>query len=96
MTLSVYNIERLTWKAKHVPLSVSVCSNIPGYNDPKCFGTNGDSHQLLNNMIEYLLKVSEKSYESLMSDFEVVFEEIDEKIAEHEFEDDELDYMAEM
>ena len=30
------NTEKLTWNAKHIPLSVSVCSNVPDYDHPKC------------------------------------------------------------
>ncbi|CAH3017889.1 unnamed protein product, partial [Porites evermanni] len=29
------NTEKLTWDAKHIPLSVSVCSNVPDYDQPK-------------------------------------------------------------
>lgn len=59
------NTTKLTWEAKHVPLSVSVCSNVPGYENPKCMVTNSDSHQLLKNLVDYLLQVSEVSYNSL-------------------------------
>ena len=31
------NTAKLTWEAEHIPLSVSVCSNVPGYDQPKCF-----------------------------------------------------------
>ena len=31
------NTAKLTWEAEHVPLSVSVCSNIHGNVQPKCF-----------------------------------------------------------
>ena len=29
------NTEKLTWQSAHVPLSVSVCSNVPGYEEPQ-------------------------------------------------------------
>ena len=41
------NTDKLTWENKHEPLSVSVCSNIPSFQAPKCFITNGNSHQLI-------------------------------------------------
>lgn len=38
------NTEKLTWQSAHVPLSVSVCSNVPGYQEAKCFVSDGDSN----------------------------------------------------
>ena len=44
---------KLTLEALHVPLSVSVCSNVPGYKEPMCFISNGDADELLQNMLCY-------------------------------------------
>ena len=32
----------LQWSARHVPLSVSIASNVPGHEDAQCYITNGD------------------------------------------------------
>ena len=37
------NSSKLTWEAKHVPLGMSVYSNVPDYDHRKCVVTNGDS-----------------------------------------------------
>ena len=39
--------DKLTWQSPHVPLSISVCSKVPGYEDPKCFVSNGDAGQFI-------------------------------------------------
>ena len=46
--------EKLTWEAKHEPLSVSICSNVPGFMDPKCFITVGKAEDLVMEMVNYL------------------------------------------
>ena len=71
--------EKLTWDAKHIPLSVSVCSNVPDYDQPKCFVSDGDSKQLVKEMLEHLVKISEKSYDLLRKEFNFLFEAIDRK-----------------
>ena len=35
--------DHVEWVARHVPLSVSVASNVPGYEAPRCFVSDGDS-----------------------------------------------------
>ena len=39
--------DRVQWSARHVPLSVSVASNVPGHDDAQCYVTNGDSDKLV-------------------------------------------------
>ena len=39
----IKNIDKLNWESGHVPLGVSMCRNIPDYQAPKCFLTNGNS-----------------------------------------------------
>ena len=45
--------EKLTWEAKHIPLSVSICSNVPGYKQPQCFVIEGDPQELVSKMVDY-------------------------------------------
>ena len=71
--------EKLTWNAKHVPLSV-ICSNVPDYDQPKCFVSGGDSKQLVKEMLEHLVKISEQSYDLLRKEFNFLFEAIDQKL----------------
>lgn len=55
------NTGKLTWESSHVPLSVSVCSNVPGYETPKCFVTNGDPKGLITEFIQNLVSISRES-----------------------------------
>lgn len=34
-------------EAQHVPLSVSVCSNVAGYDEPQCFVSTGDTSEMI-------------------------------------------------
>ena len=49
--------DKLTWEAKHIPLSVSVCSNVPGYQEPQCFVTEGDPQELVSKMVDYMHQI---------------------------------------
>ena len=71
------NSEKLTWEAEHVLLSVSVCSNVPGYDQPRCFVTTGDTSDLIKRFLDYLLEISEASYLLLPEQFSTVFDHID-------------------
>ena len=72
---------KLHWEAKHVPLSVSVCSNVSGYDQPKCFISNGDSRKLVQDMVKYLVDISKESFRLLKQEIATLFEEIDEKLS---------------
>ena len=68
------NTEKLTWQSAHVPLSVSVCSNVPGYETPKCFVSEGDSDLLLEEFIQYLVSISSMSSSLFREKYADVFE----------------------
>ena len=77
------NTAKLEWENIHVPLSVSVCSNVPGFKDAKCFITNGNAHDFIKEYISYLVEISQENYRLLLGNFEDIFAEIDQKIEEH-------------
>ena len=66
------NTAKLTWEAEHVPVSVSVCSNVPGYDEPKCFVSSGNTREMLKQFIDYLVEISQKSY-SLLDRFSLMY-----------------------
>ena len=74
------NTKKLSWDAKHIPLSVSVCSNVPDYSEPKCFVSEGDPKQLVTKMVDYLIEISKKSYSLAKEKFNAIFEAIDKKL----------------
>ena len=68
------NTEKLNWQSVHVPLSVSVCSNVPEYQEPKCFVSSGDPKEFIEEFIQYLVSVSTKSSSLLREKYAPVFE----------------------
>ena len=74
--------KKLTWRAKHVLLSVSVCSNVPDYEQPKCLVSEGSEKSLIDRLMQYLNEISDKASSLLLAKFEQIFEQIDEKIGD--------------
>ena len=70
------NSDKLQWSARHVPLSVSVASNVPGYEPVLCFVTDGDADKLVGCMITRLNTISDAAYESLLPLYADVLEEL--------------------
>ena len=68
------NTEKLTWQSSHVPLSVSVCSNVPGYDEAKCFVSNGNPNEFITEFVQYLVSISTKSSFLLRQQYAEVFE----------------------
>ena len=95
--VTLENTEKLQWKNKHKPLSVSISSNVPGFNRPHCIVSSGNEDDLVGEMVDYLAEISEESYHILEEDFKDVFEAIDSQMKEQiddltskEIEEDEL------
>ena len=70
------NRDKLQWSARHVPLSVSVASNVPGHEDAQCYITNGDSDKLVADMMSHLHAVSDAAFESLKPSYESVLDKL--------------------
>ena len=85
------NTEKLQWTNKHVPASVSICSNAPEYTEPVCLISNGNPHELVEQMVEYLETISAAAMANLMEDpdMQAVFESIEQKLDNEENEEEE-------
>ena len=59
-----------------MPLSVSIASNVPGYEPAQCYITDGDSDKLVADMIDHLTAISDAAYESLLPSYEYVLDEL--------------------
>ena len=66
----------LQWSARHVPLSVSVASNVPGHEDAQCYITNGDSNKLVADMMVHLTAISDTAYDSLSPSYAEVLADL--------------------
>ena len=83
------NTDKLNWQSSHVPLSVKVCSNVPGYQEPKRFVSNGDPNESITEFIQYLTKISLKSSSLLREQYADVFEAL-KTVRAPEMRDDQL------
>ena len=74
--------DKLNWTYDHVPLSVSVCSNVPGYLNPRCFVSQGSPEDIVTDMVKYLVEISNHSYEILQETFEGVISSLSIRITQ--------------
>ena len=70
------NTDKTSYTQKHVLVSVSVCSNIPGYTNPKCF-VYGRCESVVHCFVAYLIEISVTKYELALPEFEVYLEQIE-------------------
>ena len=68
--------DKLQWIARHVPLSVSLASNVPGYEPAQCYVTDGDSDKLVADMMDHLTAISDAAFESLKPSYESVLDKL--------------------
>ena len=68
--------DHVQWVARHIPLRVSVASNVPGYEDAQCYITDGDSDKLLGAMMSGLVATSDAAFASLLPSYEDVQDEL--------------------
>ena len=66
--------DKTSFTARHVPLSVSIASNVPSFTEPVCFVTEGNPQDLIDRMIDYLEQISKHSYHLLRDQFQSVFD----------------------
>ena len=71
------NTDHIEWIARHVPLSVSVASNVPGYEPAQCYITDGDSDKLVADMMVHLTAISDTAYDSLLPSYVDVLADLD-------------------
>ena len=69
--------DRVQWIARHVPLSVSLASNVPGYEPAQCYITDGDSDKLVADMMADLVATSDAAYDLLKPSYGSVLNELE-------------------
>ena len=70
------NSDKLQWSARHIPLSVSVASNVPGHETPQCYVTDGDSDKLVGDMMASLSAISDAAYDLLKPSYESALDQL--------------------
>ncbi len=56
--VNIKTTENLEWTQKHVPVSTSICSNVPTHNQPICI-VEPDLDSLVKQMVEKLNSIAE-------------------------------------
>ena len=69
--------DHVQWSTRHVPLSVSVASNVPGYEPALCFVTDGDADKLVGSMMTRLNTISDAAFASLLPLYAAVMAALD-------------------
>ena len=72
--------DQVHWVARHVPLSVSVASNVPGHEQVQCLVTDGDTNKLVSAMMDILQSMSEAAYDKIKDSYENVLEQLAEAL----------------
>ena len=54
--------DKMQWVARHVPLNVSVASNVPGHEQVQCLVTDGDTDKLVSAMMDILQSMSDAAH----------------------------------
>lgn len=75
------NSPKLTWTAKHCPISVSICSNVENYNTAKCF-VNDDLATLLTKMINHLSEISSQAEQMAREKWKHAIQELEKLVRE--------------
>ena len=68
--------DKLTWISEHVPVSVSIASNVAGYESPVCF-VNEKSDELINEMMTYLSEISASNKDEMFEKYDFILAQID-------------------
>ena len=69
--------DRVQWIARHIPLSVSLASNVPCHETPQCYVTDGDSDKLVGSMMSDLSAISDAAFDMLMPSYDNVLNELE-------------------
>ena len=71
------NGPKLSFEARHVPLSVGIATNVPNFENGVCFVTNGNENDLVEKMLKHLEDASNAAYEIMKSKFDYVFQALE-------------------
>ena len=79
---------KTTVTARHVPLSVSVCSNVPSFTEPKFMRNHGSEQELIDDFVSYLEKIAAHSFILLKDQYADAYAQLDARQASEEQDPD--------
>ena len=68
---------KMEWTSTHVPLSISICSNIPDHDRPIYFVSKRDPNVVIANAVKYLKSLSRTAQMLLLERYQELFEEME-------------------
>ena len=71
-----HTTNKTNFYARHYPLSVGICSNVPTFSKAVCFVTNGSTQHLVDRMFEYMESIQKHAVRLLRKKFKYVFKQI--------------------
>ena len=71
-----------TLHATHIPATVSVCSNVPGHEQPVHLQTDGDPQKLVHRFVDSLLEQQNSRVEILNQKYKSTLTQLQKKIIE--------------
>ena len=75
--------EKSVWVARHVPCSVSVCSNVSNFEQPKCF-INTSPQRLVHDKTQYLETFADAAFEVLKEKCQYIFDQLEQEKKQHQ------------
>ena len=84
--------DKLQWQAVHIPVSVSIASNVENYSQPKCIVERNSPELLVSKMVDYLMEIQEECQVWADEKWHCVFESLATKssLAETKMEKDHI------
>ena len=76
----------LEWTQKHVPISVSICSNVKGYTEPICI-VEHTQDKLVGKMVDTMKDIANRVFQLAEDKWGWVLEAIDEQLRQQEFDE---------
>ena len=67
---------------EHVPVSVSILSNVPGYDQKPIFICCNNPEELIDNFVKTLYDIAQKAKNNLLEKYNYIIERLEEKEAE--------------
>ena len=95
MLIRIYTeTNRTKFTFRHEVISISICSNVPGYTEPICImrENNLSTHDLVNSFLDYLLEICQTANLIMMARYEPYRQELDDEALEKQFDQ----YMTQM
>lgn len=70
--------EKIQFTSHHQLLSISVCSNVPGFDSPQCFVSSGEALGVVRQFTTYVLEIALKAKSLMKERFSEIYHQLEE------------------